>query len=239
MSSVKSKENNNFNIVAIVALVLAAIGVFAAPYYLSQPASSPNYDFSNKGDIGSLIGGVTAPIIGLVSAFLVYIAFRVQYLANKRQWDEINKDRNKKSETDIVNLFWKMNETATLNISDERMKTLRSTIYNGSFTADDKLMAITDYIGLIRFCLKDIEGMQILVRGMNPNVVSDYYFPILKSQIFSVFVRLNMDYKNFESYIANNDSFQSYLKNRDKLGIFAKSLVELEYDVRKIENNMK
>lgn len=40
-------------------------------------------DYSSTGQIGDTIGGVTTPFIGLVSAFLVYKAFLMQYNANK------------------------------------------------------------------------------------------------------------------------------------------------------------
>lgn len=56
-------------------------------------------NFKNTGQIGDTIGGITAPFIGLLSAYLVYISFRQQYLANKllidaRKEDAINQNIN-------------------------------------------------------------------------------------------------------------------------------------------------
>ncbi len=39
-------------------------------------------DFSSTGQIGDTIGGLTAPVIGLASAFLIYKAFQAQIQAN-------------------------------------------------------------------------------------------------------------------------------------------------------------
>jgi hypothetical protein len=42
-------------------------------------------DFQNTGEIGSTIGGVTAPITSLIGAFLIYYALVAQRQANKIQ----------------------------------------------------------------------------------------------------------------------------------------------------------
>lgn len=41
------------------------------------------FDLSEKGTIGDAIGGITAPVIGMLGAFLVYISFRSQVNANQ------------------------------------------------------------------------------------------------------------------------------------------------------------
>lgn len=40
-------------------------------------------NFTNTGQIGDTIGGITAPFIGLISAYLIYISFKQQFLANQ------------------------------------------------------------------------------------------------------------------------------------------------------------
>jgi hypothetical protein len=49
-------------------------------------------------EIGDAIGGMTAPIIGLFSAFLVYIAFREQKKANEIQLDLIKEQKKSSKE---------------------------------------------------------------------------------------------------------------------------------------------
>jgi len=41
------------------------------------------FDLSEKGTIGDAIGGITAPIIGIIGAVLVYLSFRSQVRANE------------------------------------------------------------------------------------------------------------------------------------------------------------
>ena len=52
-------------------------------------------DFTSTGQIGDTIGGITAPIVNLISAILIYLSFRQQLLANEIQIDLINAEKNK------------------------------------------------------------------------------------------------------------------------------------------------
>ena len=61
-------------------------------------------------EIGDAIGGMTAPIIGLFSAFLVYIAFRAQIKANEELQDFNNRDTGIKELENIFNLSDRLKE---------------------------------------------------------------------------------------------------------------------------------
>lgn len=63
-------------ILIIIAIVLISVFSITALIYQRKQILDPN-------EIGDVIGGITAPIIGLFSAFLVYIAFRAQIKANE------------------------------------------------------------------------------------------------------------------------------------------------------------
>ena len=56
-----------------------------------------NTDFTNTGQIGDTIGGITAPIIGLVSIILLYITFREQRYTNR--WTLIENIQSKIRQT--------------------------------------------------------------------------------------------------------------------------------------------
>jgi hypothetical protein len=51
------------------------------PYITTQFVSG--LDFTDTGEIGNTIGGTTAPVIGTVSALLIYLSFRAQINANR------------------------------------------------------------------------------------------------------------------------------------------------------------
>lgn len=64
-------------------------GVFIAlisPYLLTRPSYfTKGFDFTTSGQIGDTIGGLTSPIINLISALLIYFSFREQNKANEIQ----------------------------------------------------------------------------------------------------------------------------------------------------------
>lgn len=51
-------------------------------------------DFSNTGEIGDTIGGLTAPVIGIIGAWLVFLSFREQWITNQIQYREIRNFRH-------------------------------------------------------------------------------------------------------------------------------------------------
>lgn len=57
--------------------------IIALPTLFTQPAFFDVFDFSNSGQIGDTIGGITAPFISCIAAVLVYLALREQVKANE------------------------------------------------------------------------------------------------------------------------------------------------------------
>lgn len=88
----------------VAILVIGIILIFVSLFLFTKPAIWSIWDFSNTGEIGDTIGGITAPIINLIGAFLVYVSFKAQVSANKIQTDALSdeKERNKNN-----NLFEK------------------------------------------------------------------------------------------------------------------------------------
>ncbi|MEC4047951.1 hypothetical protein OX284_000800 [Flavobacterium sp. SUN046] len=70
--------------------LIVGIGlIFLSVYIFTRPALSDVWNFSQTGQIGDTIGGITAPIINIIGAYLVYISFRAQNNANKLQSDAL------------------------------------------------------------------------------------------------------------------------------------------------------
>jgi hypothetical protein len=67
--------------------------IIAAPYIFTRPAFFSSWDLSNTGQIGDTIGGITAPIISLLGAILVYYSFQAQIKANKIQSDALEDEK--------------------------------------------------------------------------------------------------------------------------------------------------
>lgn len=110
-----------FSILGIVLII------FSSLYIFTRPAIWSEYDFSSTGDIGDTIGGITAPIINLIGAFLLYISFKEQIKANSEIYKatlEQRKDRNFEIvlntfldlKSEFINLEYKnIRSTAALN----------------------------------------------------------------------------------------------------------------------------
>lgn len=76
--------------------------IIILPYLFTQYSI---LDFTQSGQIGDTIGGITAPIIGLISAFIIYFSFVAQIKANQIQITAIQDTREqyKKQEQQNIN----------------------------------------------------------------------------------------------------------------------------------------
>jgi len=88
---------------------LGLIIVVIAPFILTSPSIFKGFDFTHTGEIGDTIGGITAPIVNLLAAVLVYFALKAQTQANLMVYDQIEGQQIKdllQHETDEVNLLF-------------------------------------------------------------------------------------------------------------------------------------
>lgn len=68
--------------------IILAVGIIAtllSPVLLTQDSCLGIFDFTETGQIGDTIGGITAPIVGLVSIILLYITLKEQRDFNAQQ----------------------------------------------------------------------------------------------------------------------------------------------------------
>ena len=96
MKNESKKDSNTKSIekLLIIALVIAVI----SPWVLTREAIFQILDLSGKGEIGDAIGGLTAPVINMVAAYLVFIAFREQKKANDIQLTSIAQEHKERVE---------------------------------------------------------------------------------------------------------------------------------------------
>jgi hypothetical protein len=83
----------------VILLFLGIILVFLSIYVFTRPAIWSNFDFSNTGQIGDTIGGISAPVINLIGALLIYFSFKEQFEANRIQRESLDNEilRNRES----------------------------------------------------------------------------------------------------------------------------------------------
>jgi len=68
--------------------------LFLFPFIVTRSSCMHLFDYSETGQIGDTIGGLTAPIIAILVAILTFFAFWVQVKANISQKEQFNKQDN-------------------------------------------------------------------------------------------------------------------------------------------------
>jgi hypothetical protein len=87
-----NKKSKWFLFIGIVIIIVIS------PTFLTLPALFKFWDFSQSGQIGDTIGGITAPIINLLGAILVYLSFNEQIKANNLQRGSLDNEIKKNIE---------------------------------------------------------------------------------------------------------------------------------------------
>lgn len=80
--------NNDFDKVKgaeIIFPIICAVILCFSPWVFTRPSICEDFNFSNTGEIGDTIGGITAPFIGVISIILLWITFREQRRFNQQQ----------------------------------------------------------------------------------------------------------------------------------------------------------
>lgn len=77
-------------------LLVGGMVILIMPFLLTGEYFHERFNFSDSGNIGDTIGGITAPFMNLIGAFLVFYALQAQVKANELIQDQIDKDSNEK-----------------------------------------------------------------------------------------------------------------------------------------------
>jgi hypothetical protein len=105
MTEEKIKEINSILKKAQWLLGIGIIAIIFMPFLLTLEFFHERFNFSETGQIGDTIGGITAPFLNLVGAFLVFYALKAQVKANELVQRQIDKENEaKECETEAQNL---------------------------------------------------------------------------------------------------------------------------------------
>lgn len=78
--------------------------IFLSLYIFTRPVIFASWNFTETGQIGDTIGGISGPIINLIGAYLVYISFQAQIEANRIQATAL---KDEKERIRLENIFQK------------------------------------------------------------------------------------------------------------------------------------
>ncbi len=113
MQNFKQKQKKRLRQTQIL-LVIGILLLILSPFLFTQ---NLGFDFSNTGQIGDTIGGITSPIASLIGAFLVYYAFLVQLDANQLIFKQLNEEKKDRDKSQVESRFF---ELLKIHIEDEK-----------------------------------------------------------------------------------------------------------------------
>lgn len=105
-------------------LFIGVVVIIFVPFILTGEYFNERFNFSDTGQIGDTIGGITAPFMNLIAAFLVFYALQAQVKANELIQNQIDKENlEKECENEGQNLN-QLYSYLTDSINSFRFKTL-------------------------------------------------------------------------------------------------------------------
>ncbi|WP_339834917.1 hypothetical protein [uncultured Flavobacterium sp.] len=131
----------------IVYLTIALLLVcFISVWLFTRKAFSTNLDLTQTGQIGDTIGGITAPLINILGAILVYLSFKEQFKANQIQAKALNneiKQNRLKSNAEILHNLYNECKEDFFMIEYNGLKgteALKQMVLNGDLLSTDEYL---------------------------------------------------------------------------------------------------
>jgi len=205
---------------------------FAFPYILTEHYSGVVFD-AESGQIGDTIGGIMNPFVGLASVAMMFLAFYIQYIANKMMQDQFKKNQ-------FENRFFEMLKThkensnmiITTHYENEEKMELENIIAITPYESKEemKLRKETDYKQRLG---RRKKGFEHLVEKIN----NEYERQKIKNKDIDAFERVYRSVweDSFGHYfrhlflmvkfvVSKPDDFLTYEEKRDYLRILRASL---------------
>lgn len=92
----KLKENKIIKLILLLCLIVFIFSLFT-PFIFTRSSFSDKLDFTQTGPIGDTIGGILNPFLAIIGMLLTFLAFYIQYLANKAQLKQFNETQEKQN----------------------------------------------------------------------------------------------------------------------------------------------
>ncbi|MCF6404454.1 hypothetical protein L3C95_16270 [Chitinophaga filiformis] len=116
---------------------ISGLVIILGVYIFPKPAFISGFELTEKDKLGTAIGGLTAPVIGLISTILLYLALSKQ--------TESNNEQRLKNESDII--FLLLNQLDS-EINNFRVHAVRQDTERNVFEHPDD----RGHIGIYTFC---------------------------------------------------------------------------------------
>lgn len=214
---------NRYKKILIIGIVIIAL----MPTVFTRNTWFKAFDFTETGQIGDTIGGITAPFVGILGAILVYISFNEQRKANKLQWEALNEERRATRGQESFEFMYKFYSEEIKNFRfyqalnfSECIKLLEDgTIYQD---LDELMKSFIKYLNLCNFFVDELESS---------------YCPEVKRRIIvGLYLSTNSDLIDADMKFKDPQKLQYYLMHFSEfstsLDIWRENLKKLKSDYR-------
>lgn len=205
----------NINIYLGLVLILIIFAIFS-PIIFTSTSSSTIFDFTETGEIGDTIGGIMNPFVAIAGVIVTYLAFKMQFDANKRLKDEIAKQQLERQFYEMLRLYKENVNEVSINLYKKGDQKQNITV-SGSFTSRINFEHELDetYKGRKVFStyLEEIKTVYyyILINYIGPEKQTFKNFKETLKQSYQIFFN---GLQNFTYSIdeAKNEKFQNILR---------------------------
>lgn len=126
-------------------VVCTLVAMIVCPVLFTAPALADCLNFTETGQIGDTIGGITAPIVGLCSIVLLYFTLKEQMIFNKSQSKDNKMSQLLGLQSDII----QMNERVKFSFMNSSSESL---IVASGVCSLSLLENVNDYKPYIELC---------------------------------------------------------------------------------------
>ncbi|WP_299681150.1 hypothetical protein [uncultured Tenacibaculum sp.] len=202
MKKKETKISDYLKFIGIVLLLFGCTYAFTRPYFLKS------FNFSETGQIGDTIGGITAPVINIIGAWLVYLSFKEQMEANKFQYkllkdqeDALKKDRNFQIALELFNSL--KEENSFLYKDPENISTLKRLINalkqldNDGYEDEQIKKTVKNYLSILnkwKYIIIEYEFIKNHIENSNLRNEERLKIDTLVDSFYKTFLKDDTDY---------------------------------------------
>jgi hypothetical protein len=103
-----------------VFMIIGIILILITPILLTRSIGLFDFSSAEYSNIGSTIGGITAPFASILGSILVYLALKAQIDANKLIQKQLDEQKETDNESKVINYLKKQLETINFDLNNLR-----------------------------------------------------------------------------------------------------------------------
>lgn len=220
-----SSNNILFNRNNLLLLILLAIFCLIGVILFTTDAYTDRFKLGKPNEIGDAIGGMTAPIINIVSAILIYSTIKLQIKTNKDQFDRISEQiQNQEKER-------------TFTIYNNELNNLENYYKNLTYNDDKSFSAISTSMKLLKSATKSQRNFGDNFNSINNIIEARIYILTNLSSIIGAIENKEFHKSEFDLLSQKVIRFYStHLKSFDNETLDLKILQYYNGKIKKIED---